>query len=93
MPKKRHSTSTLTPDGTTVPWLAASGPLAYSPENPPDRDYFFQYSWIMPDIFNHNVNKRQHYWFGHSKKYDLDVKQLLYFWESARAGKTNRVYS
>src|SRR2546425_13313388 len=42
---KRYSTSTVRSDGGIVPWLAAEGPLAYSPENPPESNYFFQYSW------------------------------------------------
>ena len=31
---KRYSTSTVTPDGAIVPWLAADGPLAYSRQIP-----------------------------------------------------------
>jgi hypothetical protein len=47
-----------------VPWLAAEGPLAYSPAEPPLKDYFFQYSWILPGIFNPAINLRRHYYFG-----------------------------
>jgi len=56
----RFSTSTLR-DGRDRPWLAASGPLSYAPEAPPDRDYFFQYDWVLPDIFASGVNTLQHY--------------------------------
>jgi hypothetical protein len=35
---KRYSTSTLIDSASCVPWLAAEGPLAYTPENPPDTD-------------------------------------------------------
>ena len=47
---KRYSTSTLIDAVSCAPWLAAEGPLAYSPENPPATDYFFQYSWILPEL-------------------------------------------
>jgi hypothetical protein len=46
----------VAPDGHLVPWLAADGPLAYTPEEPPDRDYYFQYSWIIPGIFADATN-------------------------------------
>jgi hypothetical protein len=26
--------------------------MQYTPENPPATDYFFQYSWILPEIFD-----------------------------------------
>jgi hypothetical protein len=47
-----------------VPWLAAEGPLAYTPENPPATDYFFQYSWILPEIFDFKDHRRCHHYFG-----------------------------
>ena len=61
---RRYATSTLIDSVSCVPWLAAEGPLAYTPENPPDTDYFFQYSWILPEIFNSKVHKRRHHYFG-----------------------------
>jgi len=83
MPRRpKFSTSTLTEDGRIVPWLAATGPLAYSPENPPDRDYFFQYTWILPDIFDPKVNRRQHYSFGVPHREYAD--EPFSFWEAAR---------
>jgi hypothetical protein len=54
---KKYSTSTLIDSASCVPWLPAEGPLAYTPENPPVTDYSFQYSWILPEIFNSNVHK------------------------------------
>jgi len=50
MPRLRLSTSTLQGEAI-VPWLASAGELAYSPHSPPDRDYYFQYSWVIPGIF------------------------------------------
>jgi hypothetical protein len=65
-----------------VPWLAAAGPLAYSPDNPPDRDYYFQYSWILPGIFNERVNRRCHCFFGSPCR--EWAKELFSFWAAAR---------
>jgi hypothetical protein len=50
MPRLRLSTSTLQGE-EIVPWLASAGELAYSPHSPPDRDYYFQYAWVIPRIF------------------------------------------
>ncbi len=50
--RSRFSTSTVIDSEYLVPWLSAEGPLAYSPTKPPARDYFFQYAWILPGIFN-----------------------------------------
>ena len=64
------------------PWLARQGPLAYSPAEPPARDYFFQYSWILPGIFDPKVNLREHRYFGSSLK---DSASFLFdFWDNAR---------
>jgi hypothetical protein len=64
----RFSTSTVIDSEYLVPWLSAEGPLAYSPTKPPARDYFFQYSWILPGIFNPQINLREHRYFGCSVK-------------------------
>src|SRR5207249_10937546 len=56
----RFSTSTVIDSEYFVPWLSAEGPLAYSPTKPPARDYFFQYTWILPGIFNPQVHLREH---------------------------------
>jgi len=87
---KRFSTSTLTDPTHCVPWLAAHGPLAYTPESPPKTDYFFQYSWILPEIFDAKVNKRCHYYFGAPIR--EDAARLFEFWKQARNGQIKRVY-
>ena len=80
----RFSTSTIVASNGLVPWLAAQGPLAYSPVEPPARDYFFQYSWILPGIFDPKVNLREHRYFGRYRK--DSAKFLFDFWGSARKG-------
>ena len=87
---KRHSTSTLIDSATCVPWLASEGPLAYTPENPPATDYFFQYSWILPEIFDCSVPKRYHYYFGTPIR--DHAKPLFEFWRQARRHEVHRVY-
>jgi hypothetical protein len=84
----KPSTSTLNANGQTVPWLAAVGPLAYSPEAPPARDYYFQYNRILPGIFADHVNLRRRLYFGGA--YKENVREVLAFWETARQGKVNR---
>jgi hypothetical protein len=66
-----------------VPWLAAAGELAYSPESPPERDYYFQYSWVIPAIFRAGVNLRRHFWFGSPLKDCAEVRLLFAFWNTA----------
>lgn len=80
----RLSTITVNSAGQLVPWLAANGPLAYTPEKPPDRAYFFQYSWILPIIFADHTNKRRHYYFGAPGK--DNAAQLFSFWQAAKNG-------
>jgi hypothetical protein len=68
-----------------VPWLAADGPLAYNPTKPPSKDYFFQYNWILPGIFNPAVGRRQRYYFG---SFDKGAARFLFdFWSQARQGR------
>jgi hypothetical protein len=82
--KKKYSTSTVYGQEYLVPWLASEGPLGYTPEEPPPKDYFFQYSWILPEIFDLEVNLRKQYYFGiHGKD---EAKFLFRFWEQARKG-------
>jgi hypothetical protein len=83
-----RSTSTVARDGHVVPWLAAEGPLAYSPESPPERDYYFQYGWVLPGIFAEGVRRRR-YPFGAG--FGGDAGELQAFWESARRGELTRV--
>ena len=86
---KKYSTTTITEKSTISPWLSASGELAYTPEKPPARDYFFQYGWLFPDIISDNVDKKRHYYFGHPEKTHSD--SLFYFWNLARSGKVKQV--
>jgi hypothetical protein len=44
----RFSTNTVIDSNYRVLWLAAEGALAYGPNEPPARDYFFQYTSILP---------------------------------------------
>lgn len=90
-PHQRHRvyTSTVAPDGSLVPWLAAAGPLAYTPEKPPERDYYFQYSWIVPGIFADTTNRHRHYYFG--APYRDQAKELFAFWAAARQRATKRL--
>lgn len=83
------STCTITPDKEIVPWLAANGPLAYSPGDPPDRDYYFQYGWVLPGILADGVNKRRHYYFGAPHK--DTARDLFDFWQAARSKRVSEV--
>ena len=82
--RSRISTNTVINSECLVPWLSAEAPLAYSPSEPPTRDYFFQYTWIMPGIFDPQVNLREHHYFGSPFK---DGARFLFdFWADARRG-------
>ena len=91
MLRRRFSTSTLAGE-QFVPWLAAAGELAYAPHIPPERDYYFQYSWIIPEIFNSRENVRRHFWFGSPWKDSLEVKLLFGFWNRARDGAVDPLF-
>ncbi|PYT57223.1 MAG: hypothetical protein DMG46_14930, partial [Acidobacteria bacterium] len=91
MLRRRFSTSTLA-DRQFVPWLAAAGELAYAPHIPPERDYYFQCSWIIPEIFNSRENVRRHFWFGSPWKDSLEVKLLFSFWSRARDGAVDPLF-
>jgi hypothetical protein len=87
---QRHfDTSTVAEDGHLVPWLAAEGPLSYNPEDPPDRDYYFQYGWIIPGIFADGANKRLHYFFGASRR--ENAREIFSFWTAARERASTRL--
>lgn len=88
----RFSTSTLSRD-EFVPWLASTGKLAYTPRLPPERDHYFQYSWIIPGIFSAGTNLRRHYWFGGLDKDSREVKLLFAFWNKARQGEVNELFT
>lgn len=83
------STSTIDHDGRLVPWLAAEGPLAYSPESPPDRDYYFQYNRVLPGIFADGINLRRSYYFGVWGR--EQARKVLSFWQMAKEGIVRRV--
>jgi hypothetical protein len=74
----RLSTCTVQPDGRHVPWLAAHGELAYRPEAPPARDYFFQYGSVLPGVFADEHALRRHRYFGASRR--EDANELFGFW-------------
>ncbi len=84
---KSYSTSTRTSDDRLVPWLAAEGPLAYTPEAPPERDSLFQYGWVLPQVCQ--LGLRRHLYFGAYPR--DDAQDLFAFWENARRGKAERV--
>ena len=91
MPRLRFSTSTLAGE-EFVPWLASSGELAYTPHLPPERDYYFQYSWIIPGIFRAGMNVRRHFWFGGPYKDSPEVRLLFAFWNKARQGEVDDLF-
>jgi len=72
-----------------VPWLAAAGPLVYCPELPPARDYFFQYTWVLPNLFAAETNRRRHYFFGAPHK--RDARELFAFWHHAATSPVRSV--
>jgi len=88
--KKSFSTLTTYGGEFLVPWLAAEGPLAYNPDEPPTKDYFFQYGWVLPGIFDADVNLREHYFFG--IRFKDDAKFLFQFWDRARKGHVSQRY-
>jgi hypothetical protein len=89
--RRRHqpSTCTVTPDGRLVPWLASSGPLAYHPEAPPGRDYYFKYGWVLPGVLSEHARRRRPYLFG-AQRID-EVAELFAFWRRAREGRLDPV--
>ena len=91
MRRGKFSTSTIA-DGQFVPWLAAAGELAYTPQAPPERDYHFQYSWIIPGIFRSDGTVRRHFWFGSPWKESTEVRLLFDFWNKARDGAVDQLF-
>lgn len=71
-----------------MPWLASEGPLAYTPERPPSKDYFFQYGWVLPETFHREMNLRRHYYFG--ALYQDQARFVFRFWEQARQGHVSQ---
>ncbi len=87
MTRKAYSTSTKTSGNRLVPWLAAEGPLAYTPESPPARDGLFQYGWVLPQVCRPGL--RRHLYFGAGARQQARV--VFDFWERARRGIAERV--
>jgi hypothetical protein len=85
--RKAYPTSTRTSDHRLVPWLAAEGPLAYTPESPPVRDTLFQYGWVLPQVCRPGL--RRHLYFGAGAREHARV--LFEFWDRARRGIVERV--
>lgn len=86
----KYSTNTVSGSGTVVPWLAAAGPLAYTPDNPPDRDYYFQYGWVLPQVLAMPADRNVHRYFGAGSK--ESAAEVFAFWEDARRGRHVRVH-
>ncbi len=72
-----------------MPWLAAAGPLSYSPEEPPQHDYYFQYGWVLPQVCTPEVRRKRHLYFGAPIK-DY-AREIFEFWALARAKRVERV--
>lgn len=89
-PGRKFSTNTITKEGRIIPWLASEGPLAYTPEVPPSRNYFFQYGWILPGVINPDRVRSRYYYFGASLR--ADAREAFAFWENARAGQVSRIF-
>ena len=87
MTRKAYSTSTKTSGDRLVPWLAAEGPLAYTPESPPERDRFFQYGWVLPQVCRPGL--RRHAYFGAMRR--QTAHDVFAFWQNARRSTVGRV--
>lgn len=82
MTRKAYSTSTKASGNRLVPWLAAEGPLAYTPELPPQRDSLFQYGWVLPQVCKPGL--RRHAYFGAMPR--EAAQDVFAFWQDARRG-------
>jgi hypothetical protein len=85
--RKAYPTSTKASSNRLVPWLAAEGPLAYTPESPPERDSLFQYGWVLPQVCRPGL--RRHAYFGATRR--EAALDLFAFWQDARRGTVNRI--
>jgi hypothetical protein len=84
--RKPYSSSTKASGERLVPWLAAEGPLAYSPELPPARESLFQYGWVLPQVCRPGL--RRHAYFGAVRR--ETAHDVFTFWEDARRGTVER---
>jgi|SRR5581483_1647063 len=82
--RTRFSTAPVVDSNYLVPWLGAEGPLAYNRAEPPAKDYFFQYTWILPGTFDPHINLREHRYFGSPLK--QCARFPFDFWANARSG-------
>jgi hypothetical protein len=80
---------TVTGANTIVPWLAASGPMAYTPESPPKSDEAFKYGRLMPQAFK----EKGDFLYGQGE-YNTEpfTGNMKMFWEAAKKGKVDRVF-
>src|ERR1700736_3030341 len=68
----------------TRPLACGARALGLHPRQATAGDYFFQYSWMLPGIFDPRVNLRERRYFGGYRK---DSATFLFdFWGSARKG-------
>ncbi len=77
-------------DSLLVPWLAAAGPLAFTPDTPPEDPTVFLYNQIMADLFKNP--SREAPWGNLTEQLDggTDAPE---FWRVARTGELRKVYS
>lgn len=80
--RSRFSTSTAVDSEYLLPWLSAEGAPASGPTKPPARDYFFECTGILPEIFNPQVNLPEHRYSGGPLK--DSARSLFDFWANAR---------
>jgi hypothetical protein len=87
----KYSTDTVLENGEIVPWLAAKGPLSYTPESPPKSDKIFDYARFMPSIFSEVRRYGNYYPFG-ATEFPGCPQLLGYFWNLAREKKVKPLY-
>lgn len=87
MARKAYRTSTKASSDQLVPRFAAEGPLAYTPESPPERDSLFQCGWVLPQVCRPGL--RRHPYFGATRR--EAALDLFAFWQDARRGTVNRI--
>ena len=81
----RFSTATVVDSKYLAPWLGAEGHLAYSPAEPPARDYLFQYTWTIPGLFNPKINLRERRYSGSPRKESAHFR--FDFWANVGRGQ------
>lgn len=79
-----HELCTVTPGDRIVPWLAAKGANAYTPDQPPHDESLFDYGAVMPCVFK-NPGR---YLFGGSTGFaDSTLSTAPAFWRAAMASQ------